>query len=511
MEQNGNDSAGAARNQNVVYVMPHDWAALSHFLAPLVDRIDPDLPAVQVLVATPDPDDAADAAAAVVRTAGRRRIGILAATSFSRGARLLALNRAQVVIGTPATLLDLVRASALKLDGLACIAIAWIDQILSTDQLPALEMLLADIPKEAIRTIVTAESTPGVEAVVERYARRARRVVSLPDSDRTPIATQYVTVSLPGRINALRRLLDDLNPDTAAVYVRSDENEQVVADLLRGLGYDGPGATVRVTRGDPGLAHLIVLFDLPASREELRETVGVEPRRVVALIQPRQLVSLRVLAGGGSVRPLTLPEAGERARDRDEATRRTLRDVLTRGQFGRELLTVEPLLEEYDGIEIAAAALQLLDRERSRSGGAAAHRGPQDGHGSTATTRLFLSIGARDGVRPADIVGAMTKVGEIAGSEIGRVDIHESHTIVEVDPSVADTIVKTLTGVELRGRRVIARLDQERSARLESGTAPRASKGARPGGRGPDRGDARAGRPPRDRGPRASPGGGRPR
>src|SRR6185369_5092492 len=93
---------------------------------------------------------------------------------------------------------------------------------------------------------------------------------------------------------------------------------------------------------------------------------GAEPRRVVALVQPRQLASLRVLAAQGAVRALALPGAVDLARDRDSAMRGELREVLAAGEFGRELLALEPLLEEYDGIEMAAAALRLLERERSK-------------------------------------------------------------------------------------------------------------------------------------------------
>ena len=45
--------------------------------------------------------------------------------------------------------------------------------------------------------------------------------------------------------------------------------------------------------------------------------------------------------------------------------RRELSHALDAGIATREVLALEPLLELYDGIEIAAAALRLLDRERA--------------------------------------------------------------------------------------------------------------------------------------------------
>ncbi|HEY6218594.1 MAG TPA: hypothetical protein VIV65_00970, partial [Gemmatimonadaceae bacterium] len=70
MEQDGRDLGGATRSQNVVYVVPHDWASISYFLAPLIERIDETVATPQVLVLTADADAAASVAAGAVRLAG---------------------------------------------------------------------------------------------------------------------------------------------------------------------------------------------------------------------------------------------------------------------------------------------------------------------------------------------------------------------------------------------------------------------------------------------------------
>ena len=57
------------RGQNAVIVMPHDWASIAQFLAPLLERIDPDVPELQLLVITSD----AEVAAAVTAAARSHR------------------------------------------------------------------------------------------------------------------------------------------------------------------------------------------------------------------------------------------------------------------------------------------------------------------------------------------------------------------------------------------------------------------------------------------------------
>jgi ATP-dependent RNA helicase DeaD len=488
------------RGQNVVYQMPHDWASIAHILAPVLDRIDDTSRDVQLLIVCADAEAAAAASASVVRIAGSRPIHAIAATSARRAARLLRAGGAQVVAGAPPELLTLVQGSSLKLDQVRCVVLAWVDELIAGGEESMLETLMAEIPKEAPRVVVANDITSEVEALIERYARRARRVAPPAAAEGSAEGTglQYVSISAAARLPALRRLLDDIDPQRGLVYVRSDDSERDVRDLLRALGYSQQAtddAGVRVARAaGAGEWDVVVLYDIPASREELREAAGPQPRRVIALAQPRLLASLRVLAGGASVTPYTLSDAGLRARSREEIVRSELGEMLASGAFARELLTLEPLLESYDGIEIAAATLRLLEQARFERDAARARTTDNRTAPVTpstavagAMTRIFVNVGAMDNARPGDLVGAITNEAHITSAKVGKIDIRENHSLVEIATDVADSVISKLTGSSIRGRRVVARIDQER---------PQRSGAGRGAGRGGERGDRS------DRGPR---------
>lgn len=512
MEQDEKDPGGVSRSQNVVYVVPHDWASISFFLAPLIERVDETSSQLQVLVLTADAESAAAVAGAAVRLATTKKIGIVAATALARATRLIRLLPSQVIVGTPATVVELVRGSTLKLETVRAIAFAWADAILVDPG--AEEMigtLMTDVAKDAARSIAAAEVTPAVERLIERYARRARRVNASASTDTTPMSLEYFTASESGRPIALRRILDAIDPANAVVFVREDDAAKTVSDLLRSLGYAGADAPVRVSRGG-GTPETVILYDLPASREELAEAMGATAKRTIALIQPRQLSSLRALAAGGRVRPITLPDAGLRTRSRDELIRAELRTTLERGTIGRTLLAIEPLLEEFDGVEIAAAAMELLEQERAKSRAAPNDQsvpGPRDG-----MVRLFLSVGARDGLRTGDVLASIGSEAGVAGSEVGKIEIRDSHTIIEVAPGSAPVIVEKLTGKTVSGRRAIVRPDQDAGERPSSGTrgrdgAVKRDGSSRPPSRGGFSGERR---PPRDgQNPRGKPSPGRAR
>lgn len=499
MESEAKEPTGVTRGQNAVHVMPLDWSAADRVLATLVDRIDAGRTETQLLVVTADAESAAAAADAIVHAVGDRPLRVVAATASPRAARLLKAAPAHVVAGAPAELVALLQGSALKPENVRGVVFAWVDAILETQDGAPLETLLGELPKDGARTVLAAELTPALEMLIERYARRARRAAE-PNADAAgaPLSAEYVATAGTARATTLRRLLDALDLPRAVLYARSDAARHDALRVARALGYPAEAVRLSSEAGDPD-ADPLVLVELPATREELRALVGTTGRRLYALIQPSQLSSLRALLGGGSVAPVALIEAAERARGKDAALRASLRDVLTSSDVRREVLALEPLLAEFDGIEIAAAALRILEQQRPSRPAAAA------GAQSQPMQRLFLNLGEKDGVRAQEIIAAITTEAGIPGSQVGKVEVRDTHSLVEVAASVAELVAGKITGSVVRGRRVQARLDTPREDRpARSGPPGRDDRPARPFGGGDkgERGDRGARGPG---GPRGGP------
>ena len=498
MESEVKEPTGVSRGQNAVHVMSWDWGAAERVLTTLVDRIDPARAEPQLLVVTADAENAASAAETIVRVAGDRAIRVVAATASPRAARLLKSAPAHVVTGAPGELVALLQSSALKPESVRGVVFAWLDPILETPDAQPLETLLNELPKEGARVVLATETTPAIEALIERYARRARRAAeSTTAAEATPLSAEYVATTEPSRLVTLRRLLDALDLPRAVLYARSETVRVQAAAIARSLGY--PGDAVRIaSEADASGTDPLVLVELPASREEMRTLAGSAGRRIYALAQPSQLGSLRALLGGGggsgTLAPIALLDAAERARGRDAALRASLRDILVSGDVRREVLALEPLLSEFDGIEIAAAALRMLEQQRPvRSATTAAHAPPMQ--------RLFVNLGEKDGVRAQELVTAVTTEAGIPGSQIGKVEVRDNHSLVEVAASVAALVADKLSGSVVRGRKVQARVDAPRDDRDARGprSGPPAHGADRP--RSFDRGDRppRGDRPERDR------------
>lgn len=357
-------TAGAVRSAHVAYFLPPDWGRVARHAAPALERSAGEGTAVRLLILVPDAGAAlalTRALAALPAAANRR---LVAATSPARLQRLLGVAPADAVIGAPDSIAAALGASALKLDEVQQVMFAAADEMDAESE--ALAAVLAEVPKESARALTALAATPGVESLIARYMHRARRVVEdVAPAEGAAVAptVRYLTVS-GNPLDALPALLDELDAPSAAVLATDDAAMRDAKAVLAAIGYADSGLA-QVSTGDVAAnTSLVVTLGVP-SATAWQQAVDAQPAQIVAIVAPRDLEALRLLARGAVPRPLADRASISRARAAEARRRAELRAELAESIPSREVLALEPLLREYDGLEIAAAALRLLERTRA--------------------------------------------------------------------------------------------------------------------------------------------------
>lgn len=64
---------------------------------------------------------------------------------------------------------------------------------------------------------------------------------------------------------------------------------------------------------------------------------------------------------------------------------------------------------------------------------------------------LFLNVGRKQLVTPADIVGKIAGVTRLSSEIVGAIDIHQRHTLVDVAEAEAEFVLKKLAGIKMKG------------------------------------------------------------
>jgi ATP-dependent RNA helicase DeaD len=65
---------------------------------------------------------------------------------------------------------------------------------------------------------------------------------------------------------------------------------------------------------------------------------------------------------------------------------------------------------------------------------------------------VFLNVGRKQLVTPADIVGKIAGVTRLPADIVGAIDIHQRHSLVDVAEAHAGLVVKKLAGIRVKGQ-----------------------------------------------------------
>ena len=187
------------------------------------------------------------------------------------------------------------------------------------------------------------------------------------------------------------------------------------------------------------------------------------------LLLPREVPHFRDTARrtGYRVRPMPPPESV--VEDRISELRGRLEKAATREDLAPLYLVLEPLLERFSPQELAAAALALvvLKPEAAAAAPSTTARA-EKATGTDGWTRLFVSIGEMEGVKPGDLLGALAGESGVDGSSFGKIEVRDTYSLVEVRPSEAEKVIRAVNGSSIRGRS--ARVDYDRGGGTGGGT-----------------------------------------
>jgi ATP-dependent RNA helicase DeaD len=310
----------------------------------------------------------------------------------------------------------------------------------------AITPLMQDLPKETQRVIYTA-AADRVDAFVERYARRASpaRAPGLEQGPTGPVRT--VSASWSRRVAAVAEVVEMLDPASMVIWTVDRSYHDAIAQAV---GLSEP--ELRLATGDAPKAETILAFDLPTGA---RLQQLAEAGEVVMLIPPgTESYAARIAK---PQRALALPGVVDAVTSRASEQRATIVRTLEAGTSDRAILTLAPLFERHDPTAVAAALFELWSRSGETATPSPAAAPVMQ---SSATAKIYVGVGKKDGATANDLVAVLTKELRVNRENIGRIELRDAYSLVEIPAGDAERIALALNGVTIRRRRVTARVDR---------------------------------------------------
>jgi ATP-dependent RNA helicase DeaD len=404
--------------------------------------------------------------------------------------QLRALQRGvDVVVATPGRAVDHLKRGTMKLGSLDVVVLDEADEMLDMGFAEDLEAILTEAPEDRQTVLFSATMPPRIASIADRHLRDAVRI---------ELGREETAPGEGPLIRQVAYIVPRANKPAALGYRAealhggmTQEQRDRVMKKLRGGASDLLVATDVAARGlDVDQLTHVVNYDVPSAPAAYTHRIGRVGRAgregvAITLAQPREhrLVKQIERATGQRIAIEKIPTVADLRTRRLELTRAGLEESLLEDELDSFRTVVETLAEQYDVMDVAAAAVKLahelsgapVDEEeipevqapRERNGTGGGPKGRPSARGdrppkrtSHGMTRLFVGAGRAAGIRPQDLVGAIANESSVAGREIGAIEIADRFSLVEVPEAAAEEVITALKASSIKGRRTNVRRER---------------------------------------------------
>lgn len=490
------------------------------FSLPILHNLKPGQGHVQALVLAPTRELGLQVAEAMAEYGRYRQISVVAVYGGTPyGPQIGALRRgADIVVGTPGRLLDLIQSKKLDLSQVQTVVLDEADEMLSMGFIDDIEAILQQTPAERQTALFSATLPNQIRQLADKYMR-APQAITIERAQRTvsTIEQRAYLVNEQDKLAALTRLFEVEPITSALIFARTRQGTAELANELTVRGFPAEAlngdlsqqareqvlnrfrnnqikvlvATDVAARGldIDDISH-VFNFDLPQDAEIYVHRVGRTGRAgktgvALTLLTPKEQWRLRKIEQytRQKVTLAALPTSEDIQNRREAELMEKMAVWLKRGRCARERELVNELAEQgHDLLEIAAVALKLARAEEKqrpiarisevvaepeRRGkrekfGNGRTRSQGNGRKTAATSnshekgmvRLSLNAGKVDGLRVNDVVGTIAFHADIPGSTIGAIHIQEDRTLVDVPEQFAGKVLAKTGSYRVRQKRL---------------------------------------------------------
>ncbi len=404
-----------------------------------------------------------------------------------------------IVVATPGRALDLMRRQALMLDAVAVLVLDEADEMLDMGFAEDLEAILTATPVTRQTALFAATMAPRIAAIAEKHLTRPARIMIKAEkraAGKLPQVRQVAFIaSRASKAHALGRILEFEEPASAIVFCRTRIEVEELTDILKSHGYGAQAlhggmeqrerdrvmtmfrqekadvlvATDVAARGlDIDHVSHVINYDIPTSPEVYVHRIGRTGRIgregvAITLVDPREQRMLRQIERltRQPIEMAPLPTEAALQAKRLGAMRSAIEERIKAGALDGPRAFVADLAHSVDVLDIAAAAVSLLQAQDESGDDEDDAPPPPAGDVERAVAgpmiRLFVGAGRSGGIRPGDLVGAITNEAHLTSRQLGKITIGPHHSLVEVPESLAGRVIRALQKTTLKGQKVTVR------------------------------------------------------
>ncbi len=369
------------------------------FAIPAIEKTDPALKTVQVLILCPTRELAVQVSEEFHKLTlfkrGITALPIYGGQSYER--QFWGLKQgAQIVIGTPGRVMDHMRRGTIRLEKVRMVILDEADVMLNMGFRDDIETILKDAPKERQTVFFSATMPRPIRDLIERYSREPQNIQIEQKAMTVPTVEQvYYEVDRRFKVDLLTRLIDLYDLKLGIIFCNTKRMVDDLVDHLEAQGYMADRLHGDMNQGQrdrvmnkfrkSGLEFLVATdiaargidvddiqvvfnYDLPYDGEDYVHRIGRTGRagragRAITFVSGRELFQIRNIERYTNTRiqRAKIPTVDEVHEVRASLFLDKLRATLTSGEYKKQDHLIERLLEEgFSSTDIASALIHHL-------------------------------------------------------------------------------------------------------------------------------------------------------
>ncbi len=494
------------------------------YALPMLQRMDPDVRAVQGLILCPTRELAIQVSEEIHKLAkyihGIRALAIYGGQDISRQIKALK-GGVNIIIGTPGRIMDHMRRKTLRFDQLKMITLDEADEMLNMGFREDIETILKETP-ETRQTLLFSATMPRPIMEIARTYQNDAKIIKIAKKELTVnnIKQVYYRIRPHDRVEALCRLLDVEQPNLSVVFTNTKRGADELVESLTDRGYAAEAlhgdlkqiqrdrvmsafrkgitsilvATDVAARGiDVDDVEAVFNYELPQDDEYYVHRIGRTGRagrtgKAFSFVSSRDYGRLKCIERYChiTIEAGTIPTVKEVRKMRFDK-------VFKEALYTMENCNIDSLVErltskcdeqEIDPLKVAASLMRMElgeekiseivaekpGRERDSRGGRN-DRGNRNGRNGERRgnrerkdyDRLFINIGTLARIKPGDILGAIAGEVNIPGKKIGAIDMYDKYSFVEVPKDLTKKVIMIMNKAKIKGKNVHFEQSQKRS------------------------------------------------
>jgi ATP-dependent RNA helicase DeaD len=441
---------------------------------------------------------------------GAKIVPIYGGVSIDKQIRELSAG-AQIIVGTPGRTIDMMERGKIKLGKVNVVVLDEADEMLNMGFKEDIDTILATTPDNKRTWLFSATMPAEVARIAKNYMNNPKEIsVGSKNSGATNITHEYYVVHERDRYKALKRIID-FHPDIfGIIFCRTKNDTQMIAEHLMKDGYNADAlhgdlsqaqrdkvmarfrsknlqiliATDVAARGiDVDNVTHVIHYSLPEDVENYTHRSGRTARAgksgtSIAIINTREVGKIaqieRIIKSkfvrkevprGVEVCEKQLFHLINKIHD-TEVDEQAIATYLEKAYQEFSDLSKEELIKKVVSLEFNrfldyyknAQDLNNIDTTRLKGVNGKEFYGSRDENNA----RLFFNIGEMDKLNAGALLRIICDNSGITKNSIGRIDIKNNFSFVNVNPEVAELVINSMTNQEYNGRQIRVELSEEK-------------------------------------------------